>query len=316
MKTIKCGDMTIPCIGIGTWSWGSGDNGSDDVFGSTYSAEELKPVFDEAMKMGFNLFDTAYVYGMGSSEKILGSFIKESDEEVIASTKFTPDENTNSDDLEKSVEGSLERLNKKSLDIYWIHDACDVEKWTSEIIPYIKNHHIRYAGVSNHNLEQVKKAYEILQKENIKLSAVQNHLSLLYRESEKSGLLKWCRDNDVLFFSYMVLEQGFLTGKYNEDNLFKSGSYRSECYDIKKFRAVKPLIEEMKKTADKYDISVSAVAIQYALSKGTVPIVGVTKEKYLKDLSDAAGIQISLDDVRLLEETADLVKVDVKTEWE
>lgn len=235
MKTIKCGDMNIPCIGIGTWSWGSGDNGSDDVFGCTYSAEELKPVFDEAMKMGFNLFDTAYVYGMGSSD---------------------------------------------------------------------------------HNLEQVKKAYEILQKENIKLSAVQNHLSLLYRESEKSGLLKWCRDNDVLFFSYMVLEQGFLTGKYNEDNLFKSGSYRSECYDIKKFRAVKPLIEEMKKIADKYDISVSAVAIQYALSKGTVPIVGVTKEKYLKDLSDAAGIQISLDDVKLLEETADLVKVDVKTEWE
>ena len=70
-------------------------------------------------------------------------------------------------------------------------------------------------GVSNHNLQEIKQANEILKKYGLKLSAVQNHYSLIERSSEESGILKYCKENDIHFFSYMVLEQGALSGKYD-----------------------------------------------------------------------------------------------------
>lgn len=65
-----------PLMALGTWSWGTGAGGGDQVFGNNLTAEKLKPVFDAAVQSGLSLFDTALVYGMGSSEKILGGFVK------------------------------------------------------------------------------------------------------------------------------------------------------------------------------------------------------------------------------------------------
>ena len=64
----------LPAIAIGTWAWGSSTNGSKMVFGSKSNPEALKESFDIAFKSGFTLFDTAAVYGMGNSEKILAEF--------------------------------------------------------------------------------------------------------------------------------------------------------------------------------------------------------------------------------------------------
>lgn len=78
-------------IALGTWAWGTGAFGGDTVFGSNNNVENLKPVFDAAMNKGLNLWDTATAYGMGESEKILGSFVAgEKRENVEVSTKFTP----------------------------------------------------------------------------------------------------------------------------------------------------------------------------------------------------------------------------------
>ena len=78
-------------LALGTWAWGAGAFGGDKVFGSKTDVENLKPVFDAAMKAGLSLWDTATAYGMGESEKILGSLVKEyKREQVEISTKFTP----------------------------------------------------------------------------------------------------------------------------------------------------------------------------------------------------------------------------------
>ena len=81
----------MPRIAMGAWSWGAGAAGGDQVFGQHLIANDLKPVFDKAMELGLNLWDTAAVYGEGSSERILGNFVKNAGpENVILSTKFTP----------------------------------------------------------------------------------------------------------------------------------------------------------------------------------------------------------------------------------
>ena len=82
-------NKNMPAIALGTWSWGTGAAGGDQVFGNNLDTADLKPVFDAAVAAGLTLWDTASVYGMGSSESILGSFAKTYTEgDLILSTKF------------------------------------------------------------------------------------------------------------------------------------------------------------------------------------------------------------------------------------
>ena len=96
-------------IVLGAWSWGTGAAGGDQVFGNHLFENELKPVFDKAMECGLNLWDTAAVYGEGSSERILGNFIKEiRRSDVMISTKFTPQIADNSSNAMQDMLRGLE----------------------------------------------------------------------------------------------------------------------------------------------------------------------------------------------------------------
>jgi len=148
-------------IALGTWAWGAGAFGGDSVFGSKTDVENLKPVFDAAMKAGLSLWDTATPYGMGCDY----------------------------------------------IDIYWIHNPMDVERWTPGLIPLLQSVKVKRVGVSNHNIKEIQRANEILAEAGFKVSAVQNHFSLLYRSSEKGGVLDYCKANGIEFWAYMVLEQ-------------------------------------------------------------------------------------------------------------
>ena len=143
-------------IALGTWAWGAGAFGGDSVFGSNTNVENLKPVFDAAMKAGLNLWDTATVYGMGESEKILASLAKDyKREEVEISTKFTPQlAEVYENSVEKMAEASLERMGLDYIDIYWIHNPMDVERWTPGLIPLLKSGKVKRVGVSNHNIKE------------------------------------------------------------------------------------------------------------------------------------------------------------------
>lgn len=185
----------MPRVALGAWSWGAGMAGGDQVFGNHLSEEELKPVFDAAMRYGLNLWDTTAVYGEGSSERILGNFIKDVPrEQLIISTKFTPQIARDSPDaMQEMLNGSKARLHTDSIDVYWIHNPFDVEKWTPKLIPLVKSGQFQSIGVSNHNLSELKRAEEILSEAGLKISAVQNHYSLLHRSSERAGILEYCK---------------------------------------------------------------------------------------------------------------------------
>lgn len=120
----------LPKIALGTWSWGVGAVGGDQVFGSHLGENELKAVFDAAMEGGLNLWDTATVYGMGASEDILGAFARTCPQEnIILSTKFTPQiAGQGADLVEDMCLASMKRLGTDFIDIYWIHNPADVEK--------------------------------------------------------------------------------------------------------------------------------------------------------------------------------------------
>lgn len=307
----------MPRIALGTWSWGVGIAGGDQVFGNNLGEQELKPVFETAMKKGLNLWDTAAVYGMGTSEGILGSFAKKhSRESMFLSTKFTPQIAGNSaDPVAEMCDSSLERLGTDYIDIYWIHNPSDVDKWTKYLIPLVKSGKVKSVGVSNHNLEQIKRAESILAKEDVHISAIQNHYSLMYRSSEEGGILDYCKENNIIFFAYMVLEQGALSGKYNTRNPLPEGIQRAMTYNPVLVE-IEALTNEMKRIGDKYNASVSQIAIAWAIAKGTTPIIGVTKPAHVEDAAKAVEIKLTSEEIEILELIASKTGVDTRGSWE
>ena len=308
---------TIPKIALGAWSWGAGAAGGDQVFGNHLFEAELKPVFEKAMECGLNLWDTAAVYGEGTSERILGSFVKDvRRDSVILSTKFTPQiAGSSPDAMQEMIDGSKERLHTDVIDVYWIHNPMDVEKWTPDLIPLAKSGQIKTIGVSNHNLAEIKRANEILAAEGLKISAVQNHYSLLHRSSERAGILDYCKENGITFYSYMVLEQGALTGRYSEENPFPEGTGRGEAYNpyLKELTA---LIDELKIIGTRFDASPAQVATAWAIAKGTLPIIGVTKVHQVEEAAKAAQILLTADEISRLERLGDETGVHTLREWE
>ncbi|MBT2738800.1 aldo/keto reductase [Bacillus sp. ISL-7] len=316
MKLFELQNEKIPPIALGTWSWGTGEAGGDAVFGNYLIAEDLKPVFDAAMVAGFNLWDTAAVYGMNASENILGSFIK-GKEDVLISTKFTPQIASDNDNaVEELLDGSLNRLGVDHADIYWIHNPADVQRWTPKLIPLMKGGKVKHVGVSNHNLDEIKLAASILAEEGLKISAVQNHYSLLYRSSEEAGIFDYCNENNIVFFSYMVLEQGALTDKYNTKNPMPSGTRRGEAFNPDVLTKIESLIRVMREIGSKHNASTAQIATAWSIAKGTVPIIGVTKISHIEDAIKAAEVNLTAQEILELEKAAKETGVEVRGDWE
>ena len=307
----------LPSVALGTWSWGTGLAGGDQVFGNKLSVEDLKQVFDTAMKAGFNLWDTAAAYGMGSSESILGEFVKQYPrEDILLSTKFTPQMAGSSDNpVEEMLNASLERLGTDYIDIYWIHNPTDVIKWTPELIPLLESGKVKSVGVSNHNLEEIKLANSILSKAGFNISAVQNHYSLLYRSSEDAGIIDYCKEHNITFFAYMVLEQGALSGKYNTTNPLPEGSGRANTYN-KVLPQLEDLTNVMKEIGTSRNASVAQVAIAWAIAKNTLPIIGVTKTSQIEDAFNATKVVLTNQEIEKMEALAANTGVDTQGAWE
>ena len=304
----------LPKIALGAWAWGN-----DGTFGNNLTAESLKPIFDTAMENGLNLWDTAYAYGMGTSEKVLAGFLKGLPREsYLISDKFTPQcaDASSATAMKDMIEMQLGLMDLDRFDVYWIHNVSGAPKWTEGLAKYFEGKdNVPLLGVSNHNLAEIKQANEILKAHGLKLSAVQNHYSLINRSSEDSGILDYCKENDIHFFAYMVLEQGALSGKYDTKHPMPEGSARAETYNPV-LDKLEILNEELKKLADKYGVGMAQIPVAWAIAKGTLPIIGVTKENQVLDAVKAANISLTDEEVSSLEKTADSLELNVIRFWE
>ena len=105
----------IETCAVGTWAWGKGNNGAKIVFGAERNEEQLEETFNTALDLGFDLWDTAEVYGMGSAERLIAQFRAE--RSLILSTKHFPKNRYKPGECRRAIEGSLERLEVDSIDL-------------------------------------------------------------------------------------------------------------------------------------------------------------------------------------------------------
>ncbi|MCR4831967.1 MAG: aldo/keto reductase [Butyrivibrio sp.] len=305
---------TLPKIALGAWAWGN-----DGTFGDNWTEDSLKPIFDAAMKEGLNLWDTAYVYGMGTSEKTLGSFLKNLPRDsYIISDKFTPQcaDYTSATPVEDMLNTEYEMLGIDNMDVYWIHNPVDAPKWITEVAKYFEGkENVPVIGVSNHNLAEIKEADRILREHGLRLGAVQNHYSLINRSSEDSGIIDYCKENGIQFWAYMVLEQGALSGKYDTKNPMPTGSGRAQIYNpvLDKLEIMNA---ELKKVADRYNVAPAQISVAWAISKGALPIIGVTKVNHVEDAVKACNVTLTVEEISGLEKCADSLELNLVRMWE
>ncbi|NUP49517.1 MAG: aldo/keto reductase [Catenulispora sp.] len=309
--------LAVPAVALGTWAWGDSGEAGEGYFGSRLSAPGLREVVEKAQSNGFTLWDTAVAYGMGHSETVLAQALKGYDRsEYQLSTKFTPQLARDGDNpVAAMLEQSLDRLATDYVDLYWIHNPADVARWTPSLIPLLDSGKIKHVGVSNHNLEQIALADRILGEAGYRVEAVQNHYSLLYRSSEHAGILDHCREHNVRFFAYMVLEQGALTGRYNPADPLPEGSSRAGVYNSILPR-LRELTDRMRTLGEARGAAAPDIATAWAIAKGATPIIGVTKASYIDGLVRARTINLADEEIAELETLADAAGVDTRGWWE
>ncbi|MBN1219399.1 MAG: aldo/keto reductase [Anaerolineae bacterium] len=219
MQTRKLGytDLHLTTIGLGTWAIGGGDWAFG--WGPQDDADSIRTIH-QALDLGINWIDTAAVYGLGHSETIVGQAIADWRDRVIVATKCsrvwdnTTQEvasNLKADSIRREVEDSLRRLNLDVIDLYQIHwpqPDEDIEEGWNTIAELIKAGKIRYGGVSNFSVEQLKRIQPIHP-----VASLQPPYSMLRREVEED-LLAYCAANNIGVVAYSPMQAGLLTGKF------------------------------------------------------------------------------------------------------
>ncbi|MBQ1411935.1 MAG: aldo/keto reductase [Clostridia bacterium] len=306
-------EKTMTTCMIGTWAWGSGSNGGKMIFGQSYDRQQLTETFQAAYAAGFTFWDTAEVYGMGTSEQLLGSLIK--DKPVTLSTKHFPNKTYKPGECRAALEASLKRLGVDCLDLYWLHSPLNLKENMKELAECQQAGLVKAIGLSNGSAAQIALADEVLRQNACRLAAVQNHYSLLAMEREDEAL-QYCHDNGILFFGYMILEQGALSGHYDAKHHFKKLSMRGLAFGKGKFKKIQPLIDCIRELAARYGVDSSQIPIAWAVAKGVIPIVGLTKPAHASSLNDGLTLTLSSDETAKLEALALASGVTCKGIWE
>lgn len=302
--------MNSKCA-IGTWSWGNGFNGSGMIFGTIPDKEQITQAFNSAIENNMLLFDTAPVYGGGSSEKMMGHLLKNNSKAII-STKYFPSKRGDLSDVKKSVEQSLSRLKRRHIDILWLHQPKNIENNMRAMAELIIDGKVNNIGISNADICDVRLAKNILSEYNIRLYGVQNHYSLIYRQYENNGLLDYCKQNNITFWAYMLLEQGALTGAKR----LPAFSRRGFVFGKSKLKKLTLLTDKMGELANKYQTDIAGIAVAHSRSKGMMPIIGASKPEHIEKLAKSIQIELFPEDILLLEELADKTEISIKASWE
>ncbi|HNN14614.1 MAG TPA: aldo/keto reductase [Anaerolineales bacterium] len=290
-------------MGLGAWQWGDRVIWS---YGQGYTDKEIREAFDVSLNLGVRFIDTAEIYGSGRSERLLGQFLKETDQPALVATKFFPwPWRFMKGAVLHNLKGSLERLGLEAVDLYQIHwpsPVMSTELLMEGLVECVKQGLARTVGVSNFGHKRMLRAYSALAQNGVPLASNQVHYSLLSREVEKNGTLARCKELGIRMIAYSPLEQGLLTGKYSTETPPPGVRANRYAEFIKK---LPPILSVMKEIGQSHSKTVSQVALNWVICKGALPIPGAKNVKQAEENAGGAGWRMSDEEVEQLDKVTD-----------
>ena len=310
MEYTKLGksDLNVSRICLGCMSFGEVSEGWHEW---VLNQEQTDEIIKRALELGINFFDTANIYGKGSSETFIGNsfkqFVKNRSDIIVATKVYFNEGCLSKEAILREIDLSLKRLQLDYVDLYIIHRwdyDHPIEETMEALNEVVKQGKARYIGCSAMYGYQLLKANMIARQNNWKeFISIQNHYNIIYREDERE-LAQLVEEEGMSMTPYSPLAAGRVCRMWNDDTLRS----KTDKTAVKKYDDAKdidlPIVKRIKEIADKKNISMAQVSLSWLLSKKLVasPIIGCTKISQLEDLVKAVKVKLSEEEVKYLEE--------------
>lgn len=274
--------------------------------------EENRNLLRAIFESEINFIDTAYVYGNGRSEELIGEVLQEyKREDVVIATKAAHSQNEagevimdNSPDfLRKSVDEALERLQTDYIDLFYIHfpdEATPKDEAVAALAEMKQAGKIRAIGVSNFSLEQLQIANK-----NGDVDVYQGEFNLVERGAE-ADLLAYTAEHNITFIPYFPLASGLLTGKYTEEVTFPEDDLRSGQANFKgeRYQTIVSKVQQLKPIADKYEVDIVHIVLNWYFSRPSMDVIipGAKHVDQMRSNLKAVSFELSEDDIQAIDE--------------
>lgn len=311
-------DLHVNPVGLGCM-------GLSHAYGSAVSQDKGMEFLKESFKTGYNFFDTAEVYvgktadgKISNNEELVGLAIGSFRKDIVIASKFgitingtslVPDSSPQA--IQKSIEGTLGRLDIDCLDLYYQHridPKVEPEAVAGEMQKLIDEGLIRAWGISEANEEYLRRAHEVCP-----VTAIQNRYSMLARWHE--NLFPVCEELDISFVAFSPMANGFLTGMYSQDSKFEESDYRNDMpqYTKEGFNAAYKLTELLNNIAEEKNATSAQISLAWMMCKKDyiIPIPGTTSLKNMESNFKAGEVKLSSATVGEIDELLDTLDIPV-----
>jgi len=310
---MEVSELCLGCMSFGTSDWREW----------VLDDEESHEIIDRAVDLGITFFDTANMYSVGESERILGDALEGRRDEMVVASKvyFQMDDDTphsgglSRKAIEQEVASSLDRLGMDTLDLLQIHRwdyDTPIETTMRTLDDVVRRNQARYLGASSMWAYQFAAALHASDRLGLeRFATMQNHYNLLYREEERE-MLPLCEREGVGVLPWSPLARGWLTRPHEEIEATVRGETddyaREHPYLEGNGREVNERVQEL---ADEEGLTMAQVALAWLLDKDwvDVPIVGTTSVEHLEQAVEATEVDLADSDVAWLEEPYEPVRV-------
>jgi len=301
MQTKQLGnsDMQLTPIGFGAWAIGGGD--WQFSWGPQDDNDSIAAIH-KAVDLGLNWIDTAAIYGLGHSEEVVGRALKSASKKPYVFTKcglVWNEKKEISRDLKhirREVEDSLRRLQVDVIDLYQIHwpdPDPEIEEAWATMADLKKQGKVRWIGVSNFSVDQMKRAQAIAP-----ITSLQPPYSMINSAVEKE-ILPFCLKNGIGVISYAPMHSGLLTGAMSKERVAKmpADDFRRKALQYQEPRLSRnlALAELLKQIGARHDVSAGVVAIAWVRRQPaiTAAIVGGRNARQVEGTIAAATFALS-----------------------
>jgi len=303
-------DLEVSAIGLGCM-------GMSYAYGEIPDKKEMISLIHKAVERGVTFFDTAEMYGPFTNEELLGKALAPYRDQVVIATKFgikmqdgKQVQDSRPEQIRKSLEGSLKRLNTDRIDLYYQHrvdTTVPIEDVAGAIKDLIRAGKIKYWGLSEAGVKTIRRAHAVQP-----LTAVQSEYSLWWRRPEEE-LVPTLEELGIGFVTFSPLGKGFLTGSFNKDSKFDKSDFRNIVprFTPEALEANQVLVDILKKEAEQKHATPGQIALAWLLAQKPwiVPIPGTTKLNRLEENIEAAKVTLTSKELSELKLALDNIKV-------
>lgn len=306
-------DIEISALGLGCWQFSQG-NGMAGMFWPALADDVTRDIVATTLGGGINWFDTAELYGSGSSERALAAALTAAGQkngDVVVATKWRPFGRF-AGSIRSTIDERLRCLAPFDIDLHQIHfpmSFSSIEAQLDAMADLVAAKKIRSVGVSNFGAAQMRRAQAALQRRGLVLASNQVQYSLVDRSIEQSGVLAAARELGITIIAYSPLGQGVLSGKFHDD----TGAVAA-MHGVRKWRGnfsrrgldkSRPLVGELKQIAAAHGATPSQVALAWLIQFSgdtVVAIPGATKVKHAAENVGALELRLTEAELRALDE--------------